>query len=151
MTEPDERFCKAITVRLFRLWVMAREEGIVTLERMHEVASELRLPDETAPACASFFELVEAQLERPLSRECCCSRRFSPDESALLGVLEAAPTLKGQGGTTTVPHGLSGAIHWAAMAVRRALDWPAREDKRLPPRSASCPFQASSPRRQNAI
>ncbi|WBY17295.1 hypothetical protein PF049_03820 [Erythrobacteraceae bacterium WH01K] len=151
MAEPDERFCKAIAVRLFRLWSMAREEGVVTLERMHEVASELRLPDETAPACASLFALIEAQLERPLVRECCCSRRFSSDESALLGVLEAAPSLGGRNGNSTVPHGLPGAVHWAAMAVRRALEWPEREIPAPTNSQASCPFNAVKPSMSNAI
>lgn len=133
---------RRIVVRLFRLWSMAREEGIVTLGRMHAAASELSLPDQTAPACASLFELVEGALGRPLVRESWCARVLSADETALLGVLEAAPSLGSAQGSRQVPHGLPGAIRWAAIMVRQALDWPEPEDAhRFGAPAAACPFR----------
>lgn len=136
----ENPFRKAIVVRLFRIWTMAREAGSTGLGRMHEITSELGLPDETASACASLFQLVEAELGRPLLRECCCARTFFADEVALIGVIEAAPSIATMKGTQDVPHGLPGAIRWAAMTVRRALDWPdpVRVDARLS--GKKCPF-----------
>ena len=130
-------------VRLFRLWTMAREEGSRGLSRMHQVAAELSLPDETAIACASLFELVAGELGRPLVRECCCSKSLSADERALLGIVEVAPNLAPGSGSTDVPHGLPGAIHWAAMAVRRAFGLTTRRAAFAPESSqpSPCPFR----------
>lgn len=132
-----------VFVRLFRLWAIAREDGSQPLSRMHQVAAELCLPDETAIACASLFELVAGELGRPLVRECCCSKEFSADERALLGIVEVAPNLKPGSGSTDVPHGLPGAIHWAAMAVRRAFGLTGRPVAFAPAssRRSPCPFE----------
>lgn len=146
MGDADKSFRNAILIRLFRLWAMAREDGTIGLDPLLALSKHLRLADQTAPACASLFQLIEAELDRPLVRECCCARTFSPDELALLGVIEAAPSLDSMRGTRDVPHGLPGAIRWAAMTVRRALDWPEREAS--PPsrtrKNKHCPFKSVS-------
>jgi len=110
-----------IFVRLFRLWALGQKECETNLSRMHQAASDLRLPDETAVACASLFELVGGVLGRTLTPECCCSKVFSADEEALLGILRVAPHLEPGCGSAAVPHGLPGAIHWAALTVRMAF------------------------------
>ena len=143
MSAEDKSFRNAILIRLFRLWALAREDGNFGLGPMHSLARQLQLADETAPACASLFHLIEAELERQLVRECCCAKTFSPDELALLGVIEAAPSLNSIKGSGDVPHGLPGAIRWAAKTVRRALVWPDREAPAsdTPRGTGQCPFE----------
>lgn len=129
-----------IAVRLFRRWAISRESGINPIVALHEVADVLRFPVETAVACASLFELVEGLLGRSLVRECCCSRACSADELALIGLLRCAPDLRldRRLGTATlaIPHGLPGAVCWAAMAVRRALGLSPRQVSQV----GHCPF-----------
>lgn len=121
MASGRERFAQGLIVRLFRAWAAARSAGRGGLHRMREIVVPLGLPDETAPACASLFELVEAHLGRALRAECSCSARLSADERALLGIVSLAPALHGGATIRQVPHGLPGAICWAAMVVRRAF------------------------------
>ncbi len=108
-------------VRLFRLWAAAREAGENPLPHMQDVGALIGPRPELSVACASLFELVEGQLGRRLIPECCCSPALSRDELALLGVLRHAPEAGQPLTGAAVPHGLPGAICWAAFAVRRAL------------------------------
>lgn len=134
-----------IFVRLFRLWAMERHGSGMGLSRIHEVARELGMPDETGVACASLFQLVENELGRPLVRECCCSKDLSADERALLGIVKVAAHLEPGSGSTDIPHGLPGAIHWAALAVRRAFGVSDRDIARdAVSEGTLCPF--SNPR-----
>lgn len=110
-----------LAIRLFRTWSIARTAGLNPVVALHRMAEPLNYPTETAPACASLFELVEGLLCRSLVRECCCSSTFSPDELALIGLLRSAPDLGSGVATTAIPHGLPGAVCWASMAVGRAL------------------------------
>lgn len=125
-----------IAVRLFRRWAIDRESGINPIVALHEVADALRFPVETAVACASLFELVEGLLGRSLVRECCCSRAYSADELALIGLLRCAPDLSLGTATLAIPHGLPGAVCWAAMAVRQALGLSPRRVSQF----GQCPF-----------
>lgn len=130
-------------VRLFRLWAAAREAGENPLPHMQDAAAPLGAAPELAVACASLFELIEGQLDRRLVPECCCSPALSRDEQALLGVLRHAPQ-RGQPFTTAaVPHGLPGAICWAAFAVRRALGGSFGNDGEQPAPSR-CPFDSAT-------
>ena len=113
----NRAFQDAMFVRLFRVWAMAREDNTHALPAMHKEAMQRGYQDQTASACASLFELVEAHLGRRLVRECCCSQTFSADEKALLGILRFAPSLSAGRGSRAVPHGLPGAISWAASCV----------------------------------
>lgn len=143
-----DTFAQGVVIRLFRAWWAQVETGHPPMERLQEIVAPLGLPDETAIACASLFELVEGHLERRLVRESCCSRRLSADESALLGVLRVAPSLTAVSGTAAIPHGLPGAIIWAVIAVRRALGMTEPGDGaddaplRPPP---ECPFSSPAP------
>ncbi|WP_374408113.1 hypothetical protein [Pelagerythrobacter sp.] len=120
-----DRFAQGIVIRLFRAWSAQTEAGAPAMARLQQIVAPLGLPDESAIACASLFELIESHLGRRLERECCCSPRYSRDERALLGVIELAPSLGSLAGSATgsraVPHGLPGAIVWACVAIRRAF------------------------------
>ena len=116
-----DELADAIFVKLFRVWSAARETETNPLSATFNVAKTYGLPDHAAPACSSLFELVESELERPLVPECCCSRNFSSDENALLGVLAAANAVGSIRANRQIPHGLSGAICWAALAVGDSL------------------------------
>lgn len=110
-----------VFVRLFRLWAAARAENENPLPHMQETTWPYASAPELGVACASLFDLVEAHLGRPLVPECCCSHDLSGDERALLGVLRHAPEAGQPLTGAAIPHGLPGAICWAAFAVRRAL------------------------------
>ena len=135
-----DTFAQGVVIRLFRAWSAQVEAGLAPMERLQAIIASLGLPDETAIACASLFELVEGHLGRRLVRESCCSRRLSPDESALLGVLRVAPSLSAVAGTAAVPHGLPGAIVWAVIAVRQALGMTEPDDG--PDDASQGPFPA---------
>lgn len=135
-------------VRLFRLWAAARVAGENPLPHMNDAIGLFAPAPELAVACASLFDLVEANLGRRLVPECCCGREMSRDELALLGVLRHAPEAGLPLTRAAIPHGLPGAVRWAAFAVRRALvrsfdDAFEREtvDEAMPER---CPFSARS-------
>ncbi|RXZ64383.1 hypothetical protein [Pelagerythrobacter rhizovicinus] len=143
MAEGRDIFAQGVVVRLFRAWSAQVEAGHAPMTRLQEIVAPLGLPDETAIACASLFQLVEGHLGRRLVRESCCSRRLSPDESALLGVLRVAPSLSAVAGTAAVPHGLPGAIVWAVIAVRQALGMAQPDDGAggsAPGPVPACPF-----------
>jgi hypothetical protein len=96
-----------------------------------------------AVACDSLFALVEAHLGRALMPECCCSRALTADEAALLGLLYYAGSAGGVITDAAVPHGLSGAICWAARAVRRELAFPSATNRPpLAPAPTRCPFRS---------
>lgn len=143
-------FAQGVVIRLFRAWSAQIEAGHAPMARLQEIVAPLGLPDETVIACASFFELVESHLGRRLAREACCSRRLSPDESALLGVLRVAPSLAGIAASAAVPHGLPGAIVWAVVSVRRALGMAEPEEGALPRPQRVCPFSPPVPRAEAA-
>jgi hypothetical protein len=131
-----------IFVRLFRVWATARAEGENPLPPMQAKIRLLAPAPELTVACASLFELVEAHLGRALIPECCCNPATSRDEQALLGVLRHAPAAGQPFTSPAVPHGLPGAIGWAAFAVRRALgaSFGGELEAPEPARPAVCPF-----------
>lgn len=143
-------FEDAIFVRLFRLWAMGREDHTSALPAMHEEATKHGYKDQTAAACASLFELVEGHLGRQLVRECCCSPQFSADEKALIGILRSAPSLTSGMGSREVPHGLPGAIGWAAScicdAMGIAIDSNIQALKNSAANRQDCPFGSSQRR-----
>ncbi|MFV0643341.1 MAG: hypothetical protein ACK5NN_02385 [Sphingomonadaceae bacterium] len=137
-------------VRLFRLWSALTEREEEYLPAMYELASSLHVRDELPVCCASLFELVEGHLGRRLVRECCCSQKFSPDEQALLGVVRFCSAMNAPYTTRDIPHGLPGAIVWAAISVREALDLGeeplATGRGSRPVRAKVCPFNIVSSR-----
>lgn len=138
---PSSLIGPLVVVKLFRLWAAAREAGENPLPHMQDALEALGPTPELAMACASLFELVEGQLGRHLVPECCCSPALSRDEQALLGVLRHAPDAGQPVTGAAVPHGLPGAILWAAFAIRRALGASFGDDSDEPRVPAVCPFQ----------
>jgi len=137
---PSSPIGSLVFVRLFRLWAAAREAGENPLPHMQGVAQLIGPRPDLAIACASLFELVEGQLGRKLVPECCCSPALSRDEQALLGVLRHAPEAGVPLTGAAVPHGLPGAICWAAFAIRRALGASFADEAEAPAMPAVCPF-----------
>ena len=115
-------FENAVLIRLFRKWAMARESDQPVMPIMHAEAMRHHFQDYTAAAAASLFQIVEAQIGRPLVRECCCSPSYSADERALIGILRHAPVLRPGCGTKAIPHGVPGALCWAARCLCEAMD-----------------------------
>ena len=144
MTSPS--LASPTFVRFFRLWSAARSAGENPLPHMHDAMDPFAPAPELAIACASLFDLVEAHLERRLVPECCCSHEVSRDEQALLGILQYAAESGLPLTRQAIPHGLPGAIRWAAFAVRRALGRSFGEAFEPPDApgelSNACPFSA---------
>jgi hypothetical protein len=134
-------FQQAIFVKMFRRWSAARD---VELDRRSVMTEVYRGPGSAimaAVACDSLFALVEAHLGRALVSGCCCSQKLAPDEAALLGLLHYAANANGVTTDAAMPHGLSGAICWAARAVRRELAFPSVASAApLAMQPAHCPF-----------
>jgi len=136
-------------VALFRLWHRHRSEGVNPLPAMAEQAREhgelAGLPAEgctqLAVACDSFFALAEACVGRVLI---CGSADAPPsaDERALLATLRQVPVLQAIGPNALLPHGLPGALQWAAFAVLRWPDVGGDDPVGLPP-VRSCPYSTN--------
>ena len=146
---PSSPIGSLVFVRLFRLWAAAREVGENPLPHMQDTVAPFLPAPELAVACASLFELVEGQLGRRLVPECCCSPALSRDERALAGLLWHAPETGQPLTSAAVPHGLPGAIRWAAFAVRRALGASFSGEIEAPAAHeagpVSCPFDRAPP------
>lgn len=138
---PSSPLGSLVIVKLFRLWAAAREAGENPLPHMQGAVALLLPAPELAVASASLFELVESQLGRRLVPACCCSPALSRDERALLGVLRHAPEAGQPLTGAVVPHGLPGAIRWAAFAVRRALGSSFDGEPDEPEAPPVCPFK----------
>lgn len=127
-------------VRLLRHYGGMRDqdgEG-AGLSRLVALGQSLRLPPSGSVALASVFQLTEAVLGRRLVTECCCSRRLSGDERAIIHLLGSPiPTVPGTA-TPDIPHGLPGALTWAVLSVRRLCGdlVPFRPHRSL----GGCPF-----------
>jgi hypothetical protein len=132
-----------VTVRLLRRWAAARAELGNPLPSLVALAHELGCPAEAAVALGSLFQLTEGCLGRPLEAECCCSRSVGTDERALLLMIAAAPAPGLPAAPREIPHGLPGALAWAASSVRRLLGpSPAASPRAF---AGRCPFAAPEP------
>ena len=127
-----------VTVRLLRRWVAAREELGNPFPSLVDLAKQLDCPAEAAVALGSLFQLTEGCLGRPLEAECCCSRSIGEDEKAVLLMIAAASDPDLPAATREIPHGLPGALVWAASSVRRLLGPNAAEALRA--NAGRCPF-----------
>lgn len=128
-------------IMLFRVWARAREDGLNPLPAMFESVSARFATPELTAACESYFALTEACLARPLEPAPEQSAVLSRDEAALLDMLRQVPSLVTEGPNPAIPHGLPGALQWAAFAVLRAFASAGEyllPDPQLPP--GKCPF-----------
>lgn len=109
-----------IVVRLLRHYCAIRDDpsDTTSLSRLVAFGHGLHVPPSSSVAFASVFQLAEALLGRRLHVECCCARRLSSDERAILQLLASPmPTMPGAG-TPGIPHGLPGALVWAVLSAR---------------------------------
>ncbi|TIX51698.1 hypothetical protein [Alteraurantiacibacter aquimixticola] len=110
-----------LLVRLFRAWTSARLLGDNPLPEMARVTGNRMETLTLASACDSFFALTEACIERRLIAGGAGDAHLSGDEVALLETIRETPLLTSLGPNSRVPHGLPGALQWAAMSVLQAL------------------------------
>lgn len=133
-----------LVVRLLRLWSHSRARGVNPLHAMTRLIGHHGSSPELAPACESCFTLTEACLGRSLKILRSGSSQLATDEVALVELLRQVPLLSALGPNSNVPHGLPGALQWAAMAVVRAISL--EEDEPVTGASGSespfggCPF-----------
>ena len=142
MIDDSSAFQQAIFVQMFRRWAAAREAQVDGRLAMAELYCGPGTAIMAAVACDSLFELVEAQLGRRLEPGRCCSQALSPDEAALIGLLRYSGTIGGIAASAAIPHGLPGAIGWAACAVRRELGFPPPSPAPAAIESGRCPFRS---------
>ncbi len=128
-----------VIVRLLRRWVAACEAEQDRLASLVELASELGQSPHAAAALDGLLQLTEECLGRPLKAECCCSRRLAADERAVLLMIASAPAPGQPLASRDIPHGLPGALAWAATALRRAMSDDVRGASGQGP--AHCPFE----------
>lgn len=132
-----------IIVRLLRRWVAAREVEQKPLPCMVGLAMEFGQSTQLAVALDSLLQLTENCLGRPLQVECCCSQHLGPDERAVLLMIAAAPAPGQPFASPGIPHGLPGALAWAATSLKRAMiDQLASATEQAP---KQCPFGKPCP------
>ncbi|NNM78539.1 hypothetical protein HJG53_16755 [Sphingomonas sp. ID1715] len=127
-----------VAVRLLRRWAICRGNANNPLPRMVELAKALGVSPEAAVALASLFQLTEGCLSRALHVESCLSGSIGSDERAVLLLIASAPEPGRPLASETIPHGLSGALAWAAWTVRRLLGDPGHARGPIAP--VHCPF-----------
>lgn len=136
LDQPDWK--EHILVRLMRRWAAARDLGENSTVSVVILANHLGELAMVAVALDSMLQLTESCLGRRLETECCCSQAVSGDERAVLVMIRshAGPSL------VNIPHGLPGALAWAATSLGRLLGTrlPAAE----PASSRQCPFKSEA-------
>ena len=137
--EPDVTWSEFVVVRLLRRWAAAREAELNPLPSVVELAAELGQETQVAVTLHSVFQLAESCLARRLQVECCCSHSLSADERAILTLIAVASIHGPMLTDRRVPHGLPGALCWAAASARLALRFCPRligNERRV-----CCPFE----------
>lgn len=127
-------------ISLFRIWARARDMRRNPLPDMSAALAGQDTSPELAPACHSLFELTEACIGRKLAPAGMAAQDLSADELALLALVEAAPKAGTLLTEPQVPHGLPGALQWAASAATRAIGGPLDFGTRC----SSCPFNRTA-------
>lgn len=128
-------------IRLFRIWAQARDMHRNPLPEMTAAIAGRDTSPELAPACHSLFQLTEACIGRQLVPSAPCANDISRDEYALLALIEAAPNAGSLVAENRLPHGLPGALCWAASAVNRAFGVPLS----FAIKGDGCPFAHDGP------
>lgn len=122
-------FKDVLFVRLFRLWAQAREGGANPILALQSEVEHQGFTGFTSAACGCLFELLEAQLNRPLVPATIADPRYSDDERRLLRTLSMEPPSH----PSDSDDSLSDAIVWAIKAVRSGMDFEAERLKVHPP------------------
>lgn len=119
--EPELAWSDFIIVRLLRRWVAVRSLGEKALPSLVQLAADIGEEPQVAVSLHSVFQLTEACLGRGLEAECCCGKTMSADEKAVITLIAAAASRDVRGGAAAIPHGLPGALAWAAVAAGMLL------------------------------
>lgn len=128
-------FTIRVLVRLFRKWAAARQAFVSEFPEMETICTAVGLDESVVVASASLFELLESHLGRQLVPECCCSTRFSPDEHAIIALVQSAPgTLRALDGGP-IPRELPTSLGYAASYLRVAAGLESPIAQRVRPRS----------------
>lgn len=140
--EPALSWSEYILVRLLRRWVASREAAEDQLLYLVELSTELGQRSELGVSLHSLFQLAEARLGRPLEAECCCGRDLSSDERAIITLIGLDAPTQLPGSSEAVPHGLPGALLWAATTVKLILGTPVRRVSQQ--EHQGCPFKQTT-------
>jgi hypothetical protein len=125
----------ARVVAALRCYAATRAARRAPLPEMIAMAAGQGLVESATVALASVFELTEACLGRALATG--EGAALSADETGVLLLLASAEEVGSHSGSRAVPHGMPGALAWAARsAVRLTGGVPAR-----PAARPDCPFR----------
>lgn len=125
----------ARVVAALRCYAAIRAEGGAALPGMVAFAAGQGLGETAVVALAHVFELTEACLGRALVVG--AGEVLSADEAGVLALLASADEVGAERGSRAVPHGMPGALAWAARsAVRLTGGVPTRPTVR-----PDCPFR----------
>lgn len=140
-----------LLVALCRCWVAARRQGREPMPAMMRLVEGGGHDCMLVPICDSFFALSESCLGRALiagpatpGAAIAPPQPYLPDEIGLLATIARCSGMVGGARTDpAIPHGLPGALCWAARTVRRALGplaMPAPAAAAATGTPARCPF-----------
>lgn len=122
-------------VAALRCYAAARGADRALLPEMVAFAAANGIGASAVIALASVFELTEACLGRPLVPG--EDAAASADEAAVLMLLASAGEVGPGQGSAAVPHGMPGALVWAARSAVQLTGGGCRP----PEPRATCPFQ----------
>lgn len=142
--EPALSWGEYIIVRLLRRWAASREAAEDQLPHLVELSTELGQRPELAVSLHSLFQLAEGRLGRPLEAECCCSRDLSSDERAIITLIGLDTPTQLPSASEAMPHGIPGALLWAATTVKLILSMPVRPVSQH--EKQGCPFKQTTVR-----
>lgn len=126
----------ARVVAVLRHYAVARGSGAPLLPVLIAHAAGQGLGETATVALASVFELTEACLGRALLPG--DGEALSADEEGVLMLLASAGDVGSHCGSRAVPHGMPGALAWAARSAVRLTGGACARPLAPPP---ACPFQ----------
>ena len=125
----------ARVVAVLRAYAVIRGTAAPLLPRLIAAAADEGLGETATVALASVFELTEACLGRPLLPG--HGAALSADEEGVLMLLASAGDVGSHCGSRAVPHGMPGALAWAARSAVRLTGGVCARPVARP----ACPFQ----------
>lgn len=125
----------ARVVAVLRSYVAVRGTAAPLLPTLIAFAAEQGLGETATVALASVFELTEACLGRTLVAG--AGDAMSADEEGVLMLLASVGDLEPHCGSRAVPHGMPGALAWAARSAVRLTGGVCQRQVVRP----ACPFQ----------
>lgn len=145
-----------LLIALCRCWVTARRQSREPMPAMMRLVEGCGHDCMLVPICDSFFALSESCLGRALvagpvgpGGAIAPPRPYLPDEIGLLATVVRCSRMDGARTDPAIPHGLPGALCWAARTVRRALGPLVMPDPAAAAATgtpARCPFPRQAPK-----